>query len=111
MVRYNTLQDDFYYLDEENFRVIGQERGTIFQLGDPVKVRVEAVDLIKKQMDFTLVSRPNKIAHKKKIKKLFQLRFFFVFLWPFMNTGNFIIVSENWDATHKWGGGNTLVFN
>ena len=66
MVRYNTLQDDFYYLDEENFRVIGQERGTIFQLGDPVKVRVEAVDLIKKQMDFTLVSRPNKIAHKKK---------------------------------------------
>lgn len=66
MVRYNTLQDDFYYLDEENFRVIGQERGTIFQLGDPVKVRVEAVDLIKKQMDFTLVSRPNTIARKKK---------------------------------------------
>lgn len=66
MVRYNTLQDDFYYLDEENFRVIGQERGTIFQLGDPVKVRIESVDLIKKQMDFTLVSRPNKIAHKKK---------------------------------------------
>lgn len=66
LVRYNTLQDDFYYLDEENFRVIGQERGTIFQLGDPVQVRVEAVDLIKKQMDFTLVSRPNKIAHKKK---------------------------------------------
>lgn len=28
----------------------------------------------------------------------------FIFLWPFMNTGNFIIVSENWDATHKWGG-------
>ena len=66
MVRYNTLQDDFYYLDEENFRVIGQERGTIFQLGDPVKVRIEAVDLIKKQMDFTLVSRPNTIARKKK---------------------------------------------
>ena len=57
MVRYNTLQDDYYYLDEENFRVIGQERGTIFQLGDPVKVRIEAVDLIKKQMDFTIVSR------------------------------------------------------
>ena len=66
MVRYNTLQDDFYYLDEENFRVIGQERGTIFQLGDPVKVRIEAVDLIKKQMDFTLVSRPNTISRKKK---------------------------------------------
>ena len=65
MVRYNTLQDDFYYLDEENFRVIGQERGTIFQLGDPVKVRIEAVDLIKKQMDFTLVSRPNTVSKKR----------------------------------------------
>jgi ribonuclease R len=65
MVRYNTLQDDYYYLDEENFRVIGQERGTIFQLGDPVKVRIEAVDLIKKQMDFTLISKPNTIARKR----------------------------------------------
>ena len=54
MVRYSTL-DDMYYLDEENFRVIGQETRQIFRLGDAVKVRVEAVDLIKKQMDFTLV--------------------------------------------------------
>ena len=55
MVRYNTLDDDAYYLDEENFRVIGQERGTILQLGDEVRVRIESVDLIKKQMDFTFV--------------------------------------------------------
>lgn len=65
MVRYNTL-DDMYYIDEENFRIIGQEKGKIYRLGDEVKVRIEAVDLIKKQMDFTLVNRPNKIAHKKK---------------------------------------------
>jgi ribonuclease R len=65
LVRYSTL-DDMYYIDEENFRVIGQYTNKIYRLGDAVKVRIEAVDLIKKQMDFTLVNRPNKIAHKKK---------------------------------------------
>lgn len=54
MVRYSTL-DDMYYIDEENFRVVGQETRQVYRLGDAVKVRVEAVDLIKKQMDFTLV--------------------------------------------------------
>jgi len=65
LVRYSTL-DDMYYIDEENFRVIGQYTNKIYRLGDAVKVRIEAVDLIKKQMEFTLVNRPNKIAHKKK---------------------------------------------
>ena len=54
MVRYSTL-DDMYYIDEENFRVVGQETRQVYRLGDAVKVRIEAVDLIKKQMDFTLV--------------------------------------------------------
>ena len=61
MVRYNTLQDDYYYLDEENFRVIGQETRQIFRLGDAVIVRIEAVDLIKKQMEFTLVSKRHRV--------------------------------------------------
>lgn len=69
LVRYNTLADDFYYLDEENFRVIGQETRQIFRLGDTVKVRIEAVDLIKKQMDFTLVSKPNTISKSKFHRK------------------------------------------
>lgn len=60
MVRYNTFDDDYYYLDEENFRIIGQETRKIYRLGDAVKVRIEAVDLIKKQMDFTLVSTKRK---------------------------------------------------
>ena len=54
MVRFSTL-DDMYYIDEENFRVVGQETRQVYRLGDAVKVRIEAVDLIKKQMDFTLV--------------------------------------------------------
>jgi len=59
MVRYSTL-DDMYYIDEENFRVVGQETRQVYRLGDAVKVRIEAVDLIKKQMDFTLVQGSSK---------------------------------------------------
>ena len=57
LVRYNELSDDFYYLDEENFRVIGQDYGNIYQLGDEVKVQVKNVNLIKKQLDFVIVSK------------------------------------------------------
>jgi len=55
MVRLRDLEDDFYYLDEENFQVIGQRYGYQYKLGDKVKIRVKRIDLGKKQMDFNLV--------------------------------------------------------
>lgn len=55
MVSLKDMQDDFYYLDEENYRVIGQRYGQEYRLGDPVKVLVKRVDLQKKQMDFEMV--------------------------------------------------------
>ena len=66
LVRYADLNDDFYYLDEENFRIIGQDYGNIYQLGDEVKVQVKSVNLIKKQLDFMLISSS---TPKKKSKK------------------------------------------
>ena len=57
LVRYADLNDDFYYLDEENFRVIGQDYGNIYQLGDEVKIQVKSVNLIKKQLDFLIVTK------------------------------------------------------
>lgn len=55
MIKLRDLEDDFYYLDEENFRVIGQRHGNIYKLGDPVRIRVKKIDLAKKQMDYLLV--------------------------------------------------------
>lgn len=55
MVRLRDLEDDFYYLDEENFQVIGQRNGFQYKLGDKVKIRVKRIDLGRKQMDFRLV--------------------------------------------------------
>lgn len=56
MVSLKYMDDDFYYLDDENYRVIGQHHGREFKLGDPVRIRVKRVDLQKKQMDFVLDS-------------------------------------------------------
>ena len=55
MVSIRYMKDDFYYLDEENYRVIGQRYGRQYKLGDPVIIRVKAVNLQKKQMDFEIV--------------------------------------------------------
>ena len=52
MIRLRDLDDDFYYLDEENYCVIGQRTGVKYKLGDIVKVRVKRANLSRKQLDF-----------------------------------------------------------
>ena len=68
LVRYNDMPGDYYYLDEENFRVIGQQSGRVIQLGDEVQVIVKHVDLLKRQMDFELIleDKKKKKSNKKK---------------------------------------------
>ncbi len=55
MVRMKDLDDDFYYLDEENYCVIGQRYGNTYRLGDKVKIRIKKADLSKKQLDYLIV--------------------------------------------------------
>lgn len=55
MVSLKTMKDDFYYLDDENYRVVGHRHGEVYQLGHQVRIIVKNVDLSKKQMDFELV--------------------------------------------------------
>ncbi len=55
MVRLRDLADDYYFLDEENYQVIGQRFGHQYKLGDPVKVRVKRIDLSRKEMDFQII--------------------------------------------------------
>ncbi len=52
MISMRNLDDDFYYLDDESYRVVGQYSGKEFRLGDPIRIRVQSVDLQRKQMDF-----------------------------------------------------------
>ena len=71
LVRYEDLPGDYYYLDDDNFRVIGQETGRIIQLGDEVRIRVKAVDLFKHKMDFEMLADtlPKKSKQKRRLRQ------------------------------------------
>lgn len=55
MIPMRCFDDDFYYIDEENYTLVGLHHGKNLRFGDTIKVKVVAVDLIKKQMDFDIV--------------------------------------------------------
>lgn len=70
------LADDYFELDERNYRLVGRRTGASYRLGDKVVVRVARTDLQRRQLDFVLVSddgndlvrtpeKPRKRDHKK----------------------------------------------
>lgn len=63
MIPIGSLRDDYYMLDEDNYQVIGHRTGNCYKLGDAVQIVVKKVDMLKKQIDFGLVTSdmsPNK---------------------------------------------------
>ena len=54
MVSLKDMIDDLYYLDDDNYCVVGQRNGNEYKLGHPIKIRVKHVNLPKKQMDFEI---------------------------------------------------------
>jgi len=55
LIRFDKLRDDYYYLDEDNYRIIGKQHGQVYRLGDEVNVLVKNVDLTRRQLDFEIV--------------------------------------------------------
>jgi ribonuclease R len=55
MVRLADLKDDYYELDSENYRIVGNRSGKIITFGDAVQVRVKATDLERRSMDLELI--------------------------------------------------------
>ena len=49
------FDDDFYYIDDDNFTLIGLHTGKSIRFGDTIKVKVTEVDLQKKMMTFDVV--------------------------------------------------------
>ena len=60
LVHISGLANDYYLFDMPKQPLIGENSGMIFRLGDAVKVRVEAVSLEQKQIDFSLISSERK---------------------------------------------------
>jgi len=55
LVHVTGLPNDYYHYDPVSHRMTGERRGQVFQLSDRVKVRVLAVNLDERKIDFELV--------------------------------------------------------
>lgn len=49
------IEGDYMLFDEKNYRLIAQQSGRTFTLGDPLRVRVIRADIERMQVDFALV--------------------------------------------------------
>jgi len=52
MIPIRELDDDFYELDEKNYRLVGRRRKREYRLGQPVSIQVARANLDRKQLDF-----------------------------------------------------------
>ena len=49
------LDDDFYYIDADNYTLVGLHKGNSIRIGDSIMIKVVEVDILKKQMNFELI--------------------------------------------------------
>lgn len=56
MATYRSFKDDYFYFDEENYRIIGRRTRRTYTLGDAVRIRVVRSDLSKRQVDYEVLS-------------------------------------------------------
>lgn len=56
LVHFNTMVDDYYYFDEENYMIVGERTKKMYGLGDEVRIKVIGADVGKKNIDFALVN-------------------------------------------------------
>ncbi|ALW84426.1 ribonuclease R [Hymenobacter sedentarius] len=64
MVRLSDIPGDFFELDKDNYRIVGQKTKRIIQFGDVMEVVVKSANLLDRTIDFELVD--NRPDHVKK---------------------------------------------
>lgn len=65
MVRIGSMGDDYYILDEQNYRMVGRSTGKTYRLGDQVTIRVTGADLETGNVDFVLERSAGSQGKKK----------------------------------------------
>jgi ribonuclease R len=58
LVHVNTLRDDYYIFDQENYVLRGEMSRKEYRLGQKIRVRVEDADPMQKTVDFVLAEEP-----------------------------------------------------
>lgn len=57
LVRVTSLHDDYYHYHEDQYCLFGERTRRRFRVGDPVKVKVERVDVERRHIDFELIQK------------------------------------------------------
>jgi ribonuclease R len=63
LVHISNIPGDYWELEDGGMGLVGQRTGRRWQLGDPVKVRLNRVDLTQRQIDFELVDAQSSASH------------------------------------------------
>jgi ribonuclease R len=56
LVPLKEIDGDMYYFDEERYEIRGQRKGKTFRVGDHVRVRIDAVDMQRREVTLALLS-------------------------------------------------------
>jgi ribonuclease R len=66
LVHISTLGDDFYELRETQHLLRGRRTRRTFRVGDPVRVAVAGASLDRRQIDFVLADRENRVPWQRR---------------------------------------------
>lgn len=69
LVHVSTLDNDYYRYDNIGQRLIGESTGMVYRLGDAVEIRVDAVHLDERKIDFALISSTRKPRGEGKTER------------------------------------------
>ena len=54
MIRLKDMNQDYFYLDEDNYQVIGNNTNQKYKLGDEIYIKIKNADFKKREIDFEL---------------------------------------------------------
>ncbi len=69
LVHITSLENDYFHYDEVKQYLIGESSGTVYRLGDPLQVKVAAVNLDERKIDFLLDGMEAKNIKRSRAKK------------------------------------------
>lgn len=55
MISVQSLVDDFYEFDQDDYKIVGRHSGREFEIGAPLKIEVTNANLSRRQLDFRIV--------------------------------------------------------
>lgn len=72
LVHVSSLDNDYYRYDNTSQRLIGESSGCIYRIGDIVKIRVAAVYMENRRIDFSIISSYQRSKNNKKTNNRYQ---------------------------------------